>query len=170
MAHYSEGPSSNRAKSAFAGRRLGKQYDTGGDNRDRSDLSHTAQATFAVWFDTEKNKLLWNTPIKQVTTGATSSRTTPKYDLASASTAKAISAFSRAPKSSPTLCGRSRSPECLGLTGRLATSLTYSSLHFSSRKVNRVWSNPLRLNFNPSPISPCHELRIRRAPAVRNEI
>ena len=44
---------------------------------------------------------------------------------ASASTAKAISVPSRAPKSSPTLCGRSRSPECLGLTGRLATSLTF---------------------------------------------
>jgi hypothetical protein len=28
----------------------------------------------------------------------------------------------------------------------------------------------LTLNFNPSPISPYHELRIRHAPAVRNEI
>jgi hypothetical protein len=44
-------------------------------------LSHPSRPTFAVWFHTEKNKLLWNTPIKQLTTGAASSITTPKYDL-----------------------------------------------------------------------------------------
>jgi hypothetical protein len=50
------------------------------------------------------------------------------------STAKAISAPSRAPKSSPTSCGRSR-PGVLRPKGT-AYDFTHSSLHFTSKKVN----------------------------------